>query len=86
MHGMRIVHNDIKPENIMYSPLYKKNVFIDFGISNILSKIIGYKTLTDFKGTYKYCGSEMKNAVFGKKRQSFIDLYKNDLDGLVSTL
>ncbi len=31
MHMLQIVHRDIKPQNIMYSPAYNKNVFIDFG-------------------------------------------------------
>lgn len=33
MHLIRAVHSDIKPDNCMYSPSFKKNVFIDFGIS-----------------------------------------------------
>jgi serine/threonine protein kinase len=31
MHQLKIVHRDIKSDNIMYSPTYKKNVLIDFG-------------------------------------------------------
>lgn len=33
MHHFKMVHLDIKPENIMLSPTYRKPVFIDFGLS-----------------------------------------------------
>jgi serine/threonine protein kinase len=33
MHQLNITHNDIKPDNIVYSPIFKKLVFIDFGMS-----------------------------------------------------
>jgi serine/threonine protein kinase len=33
MHQFYITHNDIKPDNIVYSPTYKKFVFIDYGLS-----------------------------------------------------
>jgi serine/threonine protein kinase len=33
MHSLNIVHLDIKPQNIVYSNIYKKLVFIDFGMS-----------------------------------------------------
>jgi len=36
MHMLRIIHMDIKPMNIMYSNTFKKNIFIDFGLSDII--------------------------------------------------
>jgi serine/threonine protein kinase len=35
-----ICHHDIKPSNIVYSPITKKMVFIDFGLMNSFRKII----------------------------------------------
>lgn len=34
MHGLKILHADIKQANIMYSASWGKCVFIDFGIAN----------------------------------------------------
>jgi serine/threonine protein kinase len=36
MHMLQIVHRDIKTSNILYSPTYKKLVFIDFGCTDVL--------------------------------------------------
>ncbi len=33
MHNLNITHNDIKPENIVYSSTLQKLVLIDFGMS-----------------------------------------------------
>jgi serine/threonine protein kinase len=33
MHHHQIIHFDIKPENIMFSPHFMKPVFIDFGFT-----------------------------------------------------
>jgi serine/threonine protein kinase len=41
MHQLNITHNDIKPANIVYSPKFKKLVFIDFGLSQINLQKIG---------------------------------------------
>lgn len=56
MHNLGIVHCDIKPENIMFSQSYQRNVFLDFGIAEICKQKIWNSTLTKFKGTYEYCG------------------------------
>ena len=33
MHSFKAVHMDIKPENVAYSPHFKKFVFVDFGFA-----------------------------------------------------
>ena len=55
MHKMKMVHLDIKPENIMRSPAYNKLVFIDFGLSDFIQESQGEKTLTKFVGSANYC-------------------------------
>lgn len=57
MHMLQIIHGDIKPSNIMYSPTFKKHVFIDFGCSEGLKKNLGQKKTTNFFGTASYCSS-----------------------------
>lgn len=80
MHAMKIVHMDIKPDNIMYSESYKKHVFIDFGGCIVLKERLGLKTLTGFLGTTGFCTEEMFSLLGNKK--SYVDLYYNDLYGL----
>jgi serine/threonine protein kinase len=36
LHQNHIVHFDIKPENICFSPSLNKYVFIDFGLSEVI--------------------------------------------------
>ena len=55
MHKLHLVHLDIKPENIMRSPSFKKIVFIDFGFSSFVKEEVGEKTLTKFYGSPNYC-------------------------------
>ncbi len=59
LHKHKIIHLDINPFNIMYSPYHKKNVFIDFGLSKVIEENCGFKTLTAFNGTPKYVSPEM---------------------------
>jgi serine/threonine protein kinase len=54
MHQLQLVHLDIKPENLAYSPYFKKNVFIDFGFSQFINESLGQKTITSYIGTYEY--------------------------------
>lgn len=59
MHDLNIIHGDIKTENIMWSETYKRNVFVDFGCSRLLSEKIGEKTFTYYFGTLGYSSKEM---------------------------
>jgi serine/threonine protein kinase len=36
MHSLKIIHGDIKPSNIMWSPKFNKLVFIDFGLTKTI--------------------------------------------------
>jgi serine/threonine protein kinase len=77
LHLLKIVHNDIKPENIMYSESTNKLLFIDFGLSEYINKPIGHKKSTKFIGTYKYSSPEMQKLLFYNET-GLIDLYYND--------
>lgn len=69
----------------MYSPSYDRPVFIDFGLSRIISENIGETTLTNYVGTVDYWSPEMGKCYLEKKALH-IDLYYNDLYGLEKTI
>lgn len=81
MHSFRIIHGDIKLENIMWSPNHKKNVFIDFGLSKLIKEKPGEMTFTFYFGTYLYCSEEMKSLLV-KNKKGYVDLYFNDIMAL----
>jgi serine/threonine protein kinase len=60
MHTFKLIHKDIKPANIMYSPSLQNFVLLDFGVSTYLKEEIGFKTLTHREGTYRYMSLEMQ--------------------------
>ena len=43
----------------MYSKIFKKLVFIDYGFSMVIEQNVGFKTKTSFKGTVNYVSEEM---------------------------
>ena len=43
LHQRNIVHFDIKPDNIMWSDYFKGEIFIDFGLSEIINGEPGFK-------------------------------------------
>ena len=59
MHSLHIIHGDIKPENVMFSPSLKKFVFVDYGVSRIIKEERGEKTFTHYFGTPNYSSQEM---------------------------
>lgn len=81
MHSLNIIHGDIKPQNLMWSPKHKKNIFIDFGLSMLLAEKVGEKTLTHFFGTFGHSSPEMRE-IFNEFKMCHVDLYYNDLYGL----
>ena len=60
LHLMNLVHFDIKPDNLMWSDHLKREIFIDFGLSEIINGGPGLKYLIDFRGSPNYCLPEMK--------------------------
>jgi serine/threonine protein kinase len=77
LHRLQIVHLDIKPENIGFSPLIFSPVFIDFGFSKVLKEELGSKTLSSFMGSINYCCKEMVD-LYVRETEGYIDLYYND--------
>jgi serine/threonine protein kinase len=77
LHALKIIHFDIKLENIAFSPAFDKYVFIDFGLSKIIRQSFGFKSLTSFRGTYSNCSPEMA-ALSNLDQSAFVDLYYND--------
>ena len=82
LHRNRVVHMDIKPDNVIFSPTFKKVVFIDYGFSEIIEEEVGFKTLTAFQGSPQFISREMMT-LFGKgdSIKDYVDLYFNDLVG-----
>jgi len=77
-HMWNIVHMDLKPSNIMFSPKKQRYVLIDFGLSNIIHETVGFKSLISFSGNLQYCSQEMVE-LFQENQKKFIDIYYNDL-------
>ena len=59
LHQWKVLHMDINPQNIMYSPHFQKVVFIDYGFSEVVEQCQGFKTETAFKGTPEFISKEM---------------------------
>ena len=55
MHSFGFVHLDVKPENIAFSENLEKHIFLDFGLSKLISEKIGEKSLTQFVETLHFC-------------------------------
>ena len=57
LHYFHIVHGDIKPDNIMFSSNTNKLVLIDFDFAKMVTEEVGFKSLSSFSGSVKYCSS-----------------------------
>jgi serine/threonine protein kinase len=86
MHNFKIIHFDIKPDNILFSPHFQKAVFIDFGLSEVIVEPLGFKTLVQFRGSPAYCSEEMSHLLGEYSINDYVDAYHNDLHGLEKTL
>ena len=85
IHRLKLIHQDIKPLNIMWSPSQNKIVFIDFGFCTFLKETVGQKVMTTFRGSINYCSKEMTLCCSQKKARK-VDLYYNDLVCLNNTI
>lgn len=83
-HSFKLIHQDIKFDNIGYSKLYKKYIFIDYGYSDIITEELGNRTMTGFKGTMQFCCDEMRHC-YASQAKNLVDLYFNDAYCLHST-
>ena len=81
MHTLRMVHRDMKDQNIGWSPEFQRWVFLDFGFAKILGEKIGEKTITKFIGTFHFTTDELQQ-LFLLSRRGKVDFYYNDLYGL----
>ena len=84
MRQLHLVHADIKPENILYSPGWRKIVLVDFGLSMFVKQSVDEETETYFIGTPKYAGKEMQE-LCKQKKSGFINLYRNDYQMFINT-
>jgi serine/threonine protein kinase len=51
LHKLKIIHKDIKPDNILFSHRYNNFVMTDFGISHSLYEECGHLSYTYQDGT-----------------------------------
>lgn len=79
LHQFKIIHYDITSDNFMFSRTHQKIVFIDFGLSKIISEDCGFKTYTSFRGTPTFVSEPMLDLLGPSNKSNFVDLYYNDL-------
>ena len=84
MRQIGLIHGDIKPENIMYSPWQRKVVLVDFGLAKFVEQKLLGKTETWFRGTRGFVGEEMAAITYGNTVE--VNLFKNDMEMLAKTL
>lgn len=84
LHSFGIIHKDVKPSNMVYSPALQNFVFIDFGISMWVKERPGEQTKTFREGTFQYMSPQMKRLDPGCA--GWVDLYWNDLYALRMSL
>jgi hypothetical protein len=78
LHAIRLLHLDIKDDNICFSRSRGEFVFIDYGLSVLVPETLGAKSFTQFYGTATYCSPEMASLITNQDG-GYIDLYYNDV-------
>jgi serine/threonine protein kinase len=84
LHSFKIIHKDIKPANVLFSPIFNNYVLCDFGLSTALAEDVGFKTHTYREGTLGYMCEELRS--LKTNTRGWVDLYFNDIYGLEVTL
>ena len=79
MHKLNLVHLDIKPGNISFSPQFNKWIFLDFGFTKFIKENFHQETFISYCGTYAFSSPEMKKTLTS---DNFVNLYQNDVYGL----
>jgi len=91
MHGRKILHNDIKPENIMFDQAAKSLKLTDFGYASTFQKWFNRKFPAG--GTEKYMAPERKTGIsdtrsdiysFGMVLDEFLP--QNERDEIISSI
>lgn len=73
IHSMRIVHHDLKLENVLLNPNTLETNIIDFGLADILPE--DSSVTTGDPGSYEYLGPEK---IFSEKKTGY-DGFKSDI-------
>lgn len=68
----------------MWSNHLKREVFIDYGLSDIVPIDAGLKYFTNFRGSPNYCSSEM-SALVSSETKMLVDIHYNDVHCLEQT-
>ena len=84
LRQLHLVHADIKPDNILYSPGWRNIVLVDYGLATFVKETVQEETETYFMGTPHFVGKEMEE-LRSSKKSGFVNLYKNDYQMLLKT-
>lgn len=69
IHSKKVIHNDIKPENILFDPISNTFKITDFGYARPFKKWFNKKDYSG--GTDKYMAPERTKGVFNEKTDIF---------------
>lgn len=84
-HLYKLIHYDIKPDNICFSRKQNRIVLIDYGFSEFVEVDLGKSYPVKYKGTYLYVCKEMAYN-FHSEILCPVDPYFNDLHGLQKSI
>ncbi|GAB6029270.1 hypothetical protein CHUAL_005037 [Chamberlinius hualienensis] len=78
LHSLKVVHRDVKTDNILVAQDLQKFKLADFGLARVVEKTEQYKTV---KGTYRYMAPEIlkSSKIGGAKYSLTVDVYSYGL-------